>query len=181
MNVGVTIVLKAMTTTVDSDEVKAPEKTISSPSPSSIAPTSTPTKAESTSVGLVVPTPTHSTPEPITSNNTNTPKPVGSVPVQSPSYSYNPDISQDKAKFVEEEITTKEKAKVVSILIGKLSPSEVALFLKMAGDGLTVDEKKEAKKLILKKLTENEYNELISIAAKYGLSQGKDYQESLNE
>lgn len=31
------------------------------------------------------------------------------------------------------------------------------------------------------KLSESEYNELIAIAGKYGLSKGKSYQQSVNE
>ncbi|MNR68230.1 hypothetical protein D3C85_1926620 [compost metagenome] len=48
----------------------------------------------------------------------------------------------------------------------------------MAGNGLSVDEKKKAKDIILQKLTEDEYNQLIGIAAKYGLSQGKKYADT---
>jgi len=47
--------------------------------------------------------------------------------------------------------------------------------------GMSLDEKRKAKEVILKKLTEEEYDELISIASKYGLSKGKSYEESLNE
>ena len=78
-------------------------------------------------------------------------------------------------------MTTKEKAQVTSVLLKKLSPNDIATFMKMAGDGLTVEEKREAKKVFLQKLTEEEYNQLIAIAAKYGLSQGKSYQESQKE
>ena len=94
---------------------------------------------------------------------------------------YSPEITPEKAKLVEEEITIKEKAKVMATLMGKLSPSEIALFTRMAGNGLTVEEKKEAKKVFLKKLSEDEYNELISIASKYGLSQGKSHEDSLKD
>lgn len=74
-----------------------------------------------------------------------------------------------------------EKAQITSVLLKKLSASELQLFLKMASNGLSVDEKKEAKKVFLQKLSEDEYNQLISIAAKYGLSQGKSYSDSLKE
>lgn len=94
---------------------------------------------------------------------------------------YEANITPEKAKQAQEEITLKEKALVSSVLLKKLSPSEISLFVKMSGDGLTVEEKKEAKKIILQKLTEEEYNELIAIAAKLGLSQGKTYQESQKE
>ena len=71
-----------------------------------------------------------------------------------------------------------EKAKVVSILMGSLSADDISTLQKLAGGGLTVEEKREAKKLLLEKLTEDQYNELIAIAAKHGLSQGKTYSET---
>jgi hypothetical protein len=104
----------------------------------------------------------------------------GSETSDSPS-KYSGNISPEKAKNVQQSMTTKEKAQVTSVLLKKLSPSDIAMFMKMAGDGLTVEEKREAKKVFLQKLTEEEYNQLIAIAAKYGLSQGKSYQESQKE
>jgi hypothetical protein len=103
------------------------------------------------------------------------------APASDATLSYSAEISPEKAKLVEEEITIKEKAKVLTTLMGKLSPSEIALFTRMASNGLTVEEKKEAKKIFLEKLTEAEYNELIAIASKYGLSEGKQYEDSLKE
>lgn len=94
---------------------------------------------------------------------------------------YSAEVSPEKAKNVEQSITTKEKTQVMTVLINKLSASELQLFVKMATNGLSVEEKKEAKKIILKKLTEEEYDQLISIAAKYGLSQGKSYKDSVKE
>ncbi|UQZ84343.1 hypothetical protein SK3146_03589 [Paenibacillus konkukensis] len=94
---------------------------------------------------------------------------------------YKPEVSSDKAKAVEQSITAKEKAQILSVLIRKLSTDELQLFVKMASNGISVEEKKEAKKIILQKLTEEEYDQLISIAAKYGLSQGKSYKESKKE
>jgi hypothetical protein len=70
---------------------------------------------------------------------------------------------------------------ITSVLLKKLSASDIQLFMKMAGNGMSLEEKKEAKQLILHKLSEEEYNQLIAIAAKYGLSQGKSYSESLKE
>lgn len=96
-------------------------------------------------------------------------------------FNYEAPVTPDKAKKVEESVTLSEKAQLTSILLKKLSPSELQLFIKMATNGITVEEKKEAKKVFLQKLSEDEYNQLISIAAKYGLSQGKNYKDSLNE
>jgi hypothetical protein len=92
---------------------------------------------------------------------------------------YDAGISAEKAAQLQEEITLKDKAKVSSVLLKKLSASDMSLFVKMSGDGVSVEEKKQAKAIILQKLTEEEYNELIAIAAKLGLSKGKTYQDSL--
>lgn len=83
-----------------------------------------------------------------------------------------PDISQDKAKAVEEKITIKEKTAVLSTLLKKLNASDIDTLKELASGGLSNEEKGEAKKIIMKKLTAEEYNRLIDIAAKYGLSQG---------
>jgi hypothetical protein len=94
---------------------------------------------------------------------------------------YNGEITKEKAEKAQNEISTKEKALVASILLKKLSPSDISLFTSMMSGGMTLEEKKEAKKVVLQKLSEDEYNQLIAIAAKLGLSQGKDYQESQKE
>ncbi|MDR6878337.1 hypothetical protein [Bacillus sp. 3255] len=94
---------------------------------------------------------------------------------------YQAQITTEKAKVVEDSISVKEKVAVTSVLLKKLSSSELQLLAKLAGGGLTVEEKKSAKEIILNKLSEDEYNQLIQIAAKYGLSQGKNYQDSQKE
>lgn len=91
-------------------------------------------------------------------------------------------ITPEQAQKAQEEITLKDKTKVTSVLLSKLSASDIKLFMKMSESGVSSDEKKEAKKIILQKLTEEEYDELIAIAAKLGLSaSGKSYQDSLKE
>ena len=91
---------------------------------------------------------------------------------------YAAEISTSKAEKVQEDISLKEKALVVSTMLKKLSPGDLALLSNLMSGGLTIEKKKEAKKLILGKLSEDEYNQLIEIAAKYGLSQGKKYSAS---
>lgn len=91
---------------------------------------------------------------------------------------YSAEISTDKAKEVQENISVAEKAKVVTTLMGSLSASDIATLQKLASGGLSVEEKKEAKAIMLEKLSEDQYNELIAIAAKHGLSQGKTYSET---
>lgn len=61
-------------------------------------------------------------------------------------FQYSATISKDKAEKVKDEITIAEKAKVTSMLLSKLSPSELKLFAQMAANGLSIEEKKEAKK-----------------------------------
>ncbi|KRE57648.1 hypothetical protein [Paenibacillus sp. Soil750] len=114
---------------------------------------------------------------------TNDSKSVDQISTPSPATSkngtgYEAQITTEKAKEVQDSITLKEKASVTSVLLKKLSASDLQLFAKMAGNGLSVDEKKKAKDIILQKLSEDEYNQLIGIAAKYGLSQGKKYAET---
>lgn len=70
---------------------------------------------------------------------------------------------------------------VASIFMKRFTTKELDAFRKLASGGLTVEEKKEAKEIVMEKLTEEEYDELIQIAAKLGLSQGKKYEESKKE
>lgn len=94
---------------------------------------------------------------------------------------YDPSVTTDKAKELEEKVTLGEKAKVVSILTKRLSASDISTMQSLASGGLSGEEKKQARTLMLEKLTEDEYNELVAIAAKYGLSQGRSYAEVSNE
>jgi hypothetical protein len=125
---------------------------------------------------------------PSQSPNPGTPTPDNTSPIKTqettkaPSPSSTPyvaTISIDKAKDVKKNISFKDQSKISLILLSKLSSSDISLFSKMASGGLTIPEKIEAKKIILQKLTEKEYNELIQIAAKLGLSQGQNYQDSI--
>lgn len=97
------------------------------------------------------------------------------------STSYDPSIDADKAAKAQEEITLKEKLQVTSIFMKKFNAKELDAFMKLASGGLTHEEKIEAKELVLEKLSEEEYDQLIGIAAKLGLSQGKSYQEAILE
>lgn len=94
---------------------------------------------------------------------------------------YTANISVDKAKEVQENITVAEKAKVVTTLMSSLSASDIASLQKLASGGMNTDEKKVAKEILLEKLTEDQYNELVAIAAKHGLSQGRSYSEVKDE
>lgn len=93
-------------------------------------------------------------------------------------FSYSADISPYKADKIQEKITLEEKTEVLQTVIANFSQADLQYFARLAQGGISVEEKKEAKKLFLAKLTEEEYNQLINIAAKYGLSQGRHYNET---
>jgi len=95
--------------------------------------------------------------------------------------SYTAEVTREKAEAVQESISLHEKLKVARVLLKRLDPSDVDIFLKMMSGGMTVAEKREAKDIMLERLSEEEYDELIEIAEKYGLSRGKTYEESLKE
>lgn len=97
------------------------------------------------------------------------------------STSYIAEIDAAKAEKAQEEITLKDKLQVTSIFLKRFNAKELDAFSKLASGGLSVEDKVEAKKLVLQKLSEDEYNQLIAIAAKLGLSQGKNYEESTKE
>ena len=86
---------------------------------------------------------------------------------------YTAQVSKDKAKNIQENVTLKEKADVASIIMGQLSVSDINRLKDLASGGLTIDEKREARSIILGKVSEEQYNELSQIAKKYGVSQGK--------
>jgi hypothetical protein len=94
---------------------------------------------------------------------------------------YAPEVSTKKAKAIKENVTVSDKASVTSILMGNLGLSDLKTFQEMASGGLTVDEKREARKVLLDKLSPEEYNKLAAIAKKYGVSRGKNYDEAAKE
>lgn len=94
---------------------------------------------------------------------------------------YTAQISADKAKKIQENVTVKEKADVASIVLGQLSVADIKRLQELASGGLTIDEKREARSIILGKVSEEQYNELSQIAKKYGVSQGKTRDQVLIE
>lgn len=91
---------------------------------------------------------------------------------------YSAEISAKKAVTIKENISIAEKATVTSILVGKLSLSDLNSFKDLASGGMSVDEKRAARKVLLDKLSPEEYDQLASIAKKYGISRGKSYTEA---
>lgn len=94
---------------------------------------------------------------------------------------YSAQISADKAKQIQENVTVKEKADVASIVMGQLSVSDIKRLQELASGGLTIDEKREARSIILGKVSEEQYNELSQIAKKYGVSEGKTQAQVIAE
>ncbi|WP_449602760.1 hypothetical protein [Paenibacillus sp. Marseille-Q9583] len=94
---------------------------------------------------------------------------------------YTAQVSTDKAKEIQENVTMKDKADVAAIVLGQLSVSDINRLKDLAKGGLTIDEKREARSIILGKVSEEQYNELSQVAKKYGVSQGKTRDQVLKE
>ncbi|ULO08634.1 hypothetical protein H1230_07505 [Paenibacillus sp. 19GGS1-52] len=94
---------------------------------------------------------------------------------------YAAQVSTDKAQEIKKNVTVKEKADVATIVMGQLSVSDIKRLQELASGGLSIDEKREARSIILGKVTEAQYNELSQIAKKYGVSQGKTRDQILVE
>lgn len=94
---------------------------------------------------------------------------------------YSAQVSADKARGIQENITVKEKADVAGILLGQISMSDIKRLQELAQGGLTVEEKREARRIMLDNLSEEQYNQLSSLAQKYGVSQGKSKDQILEE
>lgn len=91
------------------------------------------------------------------------------------------EISVDEANDIKENVTLSEKSKVASILMGNLEVSDIKIFQELVRGGMTDAEKLEARKVLLEKLTPEEYNILSKMAEKYGVSQGKTYDQIQKE
>lgn len=94
---------------------------------------------------------------------------------------YSVNVSPEKAQKIKENVTVKEKADVVTIVLGQLSVSDIKRLQELAKGGLTSEDKYEARSIILGKVSEEQYNELSEIAKKYGVSQGKTRDQVLKE
>ncbi|NEN80775.1 hypothetical protein [Paenibacillus elgii] len=104
-----------------------------------------------------------------------------SDPKSGSSTGYKAEISAGKAKEVQDQISLTEQVKVTTVLLKKLDGNDLKQLQNMFDKGVSLEEKRKAKATILEKLSEEEYDELIAIASKYGLSKGKSYEESLRE
>jgi hypothetical protein len=102
-------------------------------------------------------------------------------PKDTSSDGYTAQVSTDKAKEIQENVTMKDKADVAAIVLGQLSVSDINRLKELAKGGLTPKEKREARSIILGKVSEEQYNELSQVAKKYGVSQGKSRDQVLKE
>jgi hypothetical protein len=111
---------------------------------------------------------------------TATPKvePANSDPLLN---AYTSSLTEDQTVQLQAKVTTQEKLAVSSVLVKHFSVGELKAYAAMASDGITVEDKKAARKHFIERLSEEDYNRLIEIAAKYGLSQGKSYAEVQKE
>ncbi|KPV58473.1 hypothetical protein QJ48_16350 [Paenibacillus sp. A3] len=100
---------------------------------------------------------------------------------KSGSTGYKAEIPAGKAKEVQDQISLSEQVKITTVLLKKLNGNDLKQLQNMFDKGVSLEEKRKAKEMILEKLSEEEYDELIAIASKYGLSKGKSYEESLLE
>ncbi|SDS28359.1 hypothetical protein SAMN05444162_1139 [Paenibacillaceae bacterium GAS479] len=87
------------------------------------------------------------------------------------------EVTKEKIKEIESEVTGSEKRTVISILMKELSVSDIRRLKELSTGTLTAEKKQEAKRIIHAKVSSEQYNELVSIAKKYGVSQGKNYEE----
>lgn len=182
--------------TASSESELAKPTATETPNPSAtVLPSESPADATKPPVSEIQPSvqslaPLQNTEQPVASTQQPTPKPpeqpaVEKTPNQEPkndkdsdTLPYSAAISAEKAEKAQEKVTLEEKAMITSIFAKRFNADELKAFMKLASGGLSIEEKKQAKKIVLSKLTEDEYDQLIQIAAKLGLSQGKSYSES---
>lgn len=133
-------------------------------------------------------TPTPGKEEPASTTSTNssvkndpTSQPIVNSESSSSTGGYTAQVSPDKAKEIQGSVTVKDKANVTSIILGQLSISDIKRLQELANGGLTIDEKREARMIILEKVSEEQYNELSAIAKIYGVSKGKTRDQIIAE
>jgi hypothetical protein len=90
-------------------------------------------------------------------------------------------VTKKRVKQVQESLTTVDKAKIISIMSKSLTRKNSEILWDMSKGGLSIEEKKEAKELLLEMLSSDDYNALSTLAKKYGISKGKTYDEAKQE
>ncbi|BBH19575.1 hypothetical protein Back11_09200 [Paenibacillus baekrokdamisoli] len=108
-------------------------------------------------------------------NTTKTPQKQASMT------SHKADITERQAADAADKVTLKDKLTIGSVVMNHWSSDDLKSLKKVLSGGLSIQEKRQLKKRAMAELSENEYNALIQIAHKYGLSQGKSYKQSKEE
>lgn len=94
---------------------------------------------------------------------------------------YTANLTGEKIKEIKEDVSVSDKMDVMAILLKKLSLSDIRKLQQLAQGGLTREKKREARAIIHDKVTPEQYDELITIAKKYGVSQGRNYEEVIKQ
>ena len=94
---------------------------------------------------------------------------------------YTANLTGEKIKDLKGDVSVSDKMDVMAILLKKLSLSDIRKLQQLARGGLTREKKREARAIIHDKVTPDQYNELITIAKKYGVSQGRNYEEVIKQ
>lgn len=76
-------------------------------------------------------------------------------------------ISAKKIKEVKDSVETADKMKAASLVLKRLSASDINMLIKMAEGGLSQKDKKKAIELVYDKFTEDEVKEIKAMYAKY--------------
>ncbi|WP_379145983.1 hypothetical protein [Paenibacillus sp. sgz500992] len=165
-------------------ESAAPEKTSAageSTDQSTASPESTPNPLSSSGSGKDTAATSQRTSSPATTDVGSNPTSSPATDVESNLSEYSAQVSTDKAKKIQENVTVKDKADVTSIVLGELSLSDIKRLQELASGGLTPEEKREARQIILDKVSAEQYNELSDIAKKYGASRGLSHDQVVAE
>ncbi|MGN7455610.1 hypothetical protein ACTHPH_12455 [Paenibacillus pasadenensis] len=109
------------------------------------------------------------------------PEPVDTRDKEDQSSAYLTTVSKDQMNEIKEDVSLNEKMAVMSILLKRLSVSDIRKLQQLAQGTLTREKKREARTIIHEKVTPEQYDELIAIAKKYGVSQGRSYGEVIKQ
>ncbi|CDN46035.1 MULTISPECIES: hypothetical protein [unclassified Paenibacillus] len=81
-------------------------------------------------------------------------------------------LSVEEARQAGKKLSLSEKAEALRILTGSLGSKEIAVLKELAKGGLSQDEKREVKELLLEQLAPGDYNRLSALAFKAGAGGG---------
>lgn len=76
-------------------------------------------------------------------------------------------IPEDKIKDIKDSVDPADKVRAASLILKRLTPSEISMLMKMAEGGLSQEEKKKAIALVYEKFNEEEIKEIKKMYGKY--------------